>query len=154
MRAVIQRVNQASVSGGGKVASIQQGLCVLLGIAAEDTEEDLEYIIQKTLHLKAFSGENEEERWKRSVVDLQGEILLVSQFTLHAAFKGQGRVSFHRSMPPDRSRELFHLAIDKFQENYRQNAVKACVFGSYMNVSLVNDGPVTFIIDSKSPKGL
>jgi D-tyrosyl-tRNA(Tyr) deacylase len=76
MRAVIQRVSQASVTGGGKVASIQQGLCVLLGIAAEDTEEDLEYIVQKTLQIKAFSGEAEEERWKRSVVDIHGEILL------------------------------------------------------------------------------
>ncbi|GJQ09914.1 hypothetical protein GpartN1_g1705.t1 [Galdieria partita] len=154
MRAVIQRVSQASVSGGGKVASIQQGLCILLGIAAEDTEEDLDYVIQKTLQIKAFSGEDEEERWKRNVVDIQGEILLVSQFTLHAVFKGQGKVSFHRSMPPDTSRQMFQLAIDKFQERYKQNAVKACVFGSYMNVSIVNDGPVTFIIDSKSPKGL
>ncbi|KAK4525355.1 hypothetical protein GAYE_SCF09G3263 [Galdieria yellowstonensis] len=154
MRAVIQRVSQASVTGGGKVASIQQGLCVLLGIAAEDTEEDLEYIVQKTLQIKAFSGEAEEERWKRSVVDIQGEILLVSQFTLHAAFKNQGKVSFHRSMSPERSRELFQLAIDKFQEKYKPNAVRACVFGSYTNVSLVNDGPVTFLLDSKNPKGL
>jgi D-tyrosyl-tRNA(Tyr) deacylase len=130
------------------------GLCVLLGIAAEDTEEDLEYIVQKTLQIKAFSGEAEEERWKRSVVDIHGEILLVSQFTLHAAFKNQGKVSFHRSMSPERSRELFQLAIDKFQEKYKPNAVRACVFGSYMNVSLVNDGPVTFLLDSKNPKGL
>eukprot|EP00871_Galdieria_phlegrea_P002252 jgi/Galph1/3027/GphlegSOOS_G1685.1 len=152
MRAVIQRVSQASVSGGGKVASIQQGFCILLGIAVTDTEEDLDVIVQKTLQLRAFPDEKDEERWKRNVMDVQGEILLVSQFTLHAAYKSNGRVSFHRSLEPEKSREMFNLAVEKFQKRYRENAVKVCVFGSYMNVSLVNEGPVTFIIDSKDPK--
>ncbi|KAF6000519.1 hypothetical protein CCYA_CCYA19G4709 [Cyanidiococcus yangmingshanensis] len=161
MRAVIQRVAQASVSGGGKTASIGRGLCVFIGIAQEDSEEDINLICRRITELKLFPEETQVSetkesrgRWARSVVDANGEILLISQFTLHGVFKSNKSVSFHRSMAPDQAKIFFEKLHATLQNSVpHPEAVKCCVFGSYMNVSVVNDGPVTILVDSKQPKG-
>ncbi|OSX74766.1 hypothetical protein BU14_0268s0007 [Porphyra umbilicalis] len=169
MRAVVQRVAQASVTGGGKTAAIGKGLCVLVGITHDDTKDDSDYLIKKLLSLRLFGSDSgpdrsdpvpdvvEEkapstQRWTSSVVDIQGEILLVSQFTLHAVYKGS-KASFHRAMPGAESEAMFYGMSERLRQQYNVEAVKDCVFGSDMNVSLVNVGPVTLILDSKQPKG-
>jgi D-tyrosyl-tRNA(Tyr) deacylase len=161
MRAVIQRVAQASVTGGGQTATIGRGLCVFVGFAQEDTDEDLNFICRRISEAKIFpevSDESEKQngraRWARSVFDLGGEILLISQFTLHGVFKSNKSVSFHRSMAPERARLFFERVYLTLQGLMpRPDLVKKCVFGSYMNVSVVNDGPVTIVVDSRQPKG-
>mmetsp|Transcript_20055 Transcript_20055/g.80345 ORF Transcript_20055/g.80345 Transcript_20055/m.80345 type:complete len:154 (-) Transcript_20055:3282-3743(-) len=152
MRAVVQRVAQATVTGGGATASIDRGLCVLLGITTDDTSEDSNYIVKKLLNLKIFPDDGESSGWKKSVLDVRGEILMVSQFTLHAVYKGM-KPSFHRSMAPADAEHMFLETVAQLKANYEQDRVAHCVFGSYMNVSLVNDGPVTLILDSREPKG-
>jgi len=108
--------------------------------------------IKKLLNLKIFPSDNESSGWKKSVLDVGGEILVVSQFTLHAVYKGT-KPSFHRSMAPTDAELIFQEAVAQLKANYSQDRVAQCVFGSYMNVSLVNDGPVTLILDSRQPKG-
>ncbi|KAK1863195.1 hypothetical protein I4F81_005756 [Pyropia yezoensis] len=170
MRAVVQRVAQASVTGGGKTAAIGKGLCVLVGFAQDDAAADVDHVIKKLLSLRVFDralapGQDgvdadgdaagrtpSAQRWASNVVDIQGEILLVSQFTLHAVYKGS-KASFHRAMPGSESEAMFYGLAAELQKQYSPAAVKACVFGSMMNVNLVNEGPVTLIIDSKQPKG-
>mmetsp|Transcript_1352 Transcript_1352/g.4062 ORF Transcript_1352/g.4062 Transcript_1352/m.4062 type:complete len:157 (-) Transcript_1352:36-506(-) len=155
MRAVVQRVAQASVSGGGKTESIERGLCVLVGITSNDTNSDLDIIVKKLLNLKLFpdgDGDGKGSAWKKSVAEIQGDVLFVSQFTLHAVYKGN-KPSFHRSMAPTDAEKMFYNLVERFKTDHSPDNVKACVFGSYMNVSLVNDGPVTVILDSEQPKG-
>mmetsp|Transcript_8108 Transcript_8108/g.21451 ORF Transcript_8108/g.21451 Transcript_8108/m.21451 type:complete len:176 (-) Transcript_8108:943-1470(-) len=174
MRLVIQRVAQASVTGGGRTDAIGRGLLVLVGVEDGDTRDDAQFVIGKMLKLKLFpsppapptEGAQERQnegsigesanggsRWAQSVVEAGFEVLLVSQFTLHAVFKG-ARPSFHRAMAPSSSKEMFERLVEDTRAQLGDPArVKCCVFGSYMNVALVNDGPVTLIVDSRNPKG-
>mmetsp|Transcript_13310 Transcript_13310/g.23903 ORF Transcript_13310/g.23903 Transcript_13310/m.23903 type:complete len:161 (-) Transcript_13310:759-1241(-) len=158
MRLVVQRVAQASVTGGGETSSIGRGLLVLVGMESTDTSIDSEFCLKKLIQLKLFpenSNSNDTEsdkksnRWSKNVVDLGLEILLVSQFTLYAVYKGS-KPSFHKAMNPEISNPFYYKFVDDVRSQYIPERVKTCVFGSYMNVSLVNDGPVTLIIDSKS----
>ncbi|MEM9932438.1 MAG: D-aminoacyl-tRNA deacylase [Bacteroidota bacterium] len=147
MRALIQRVSHASVEVEGKtLGSIQQGLLVLLGIAHEDTETDQDWLIRKVLNLRIFS--DEEGKMNLSVKDIQGEILLISQFTLFANSKKGNRPSYIRSAPPAISIPMYERFLDELQAQF-PGKVASGEFGADMKVSLLNDGPVTILLDSQ-----
>lgn len=147
MRAVIQRVSSASVKVEDKItASIGQGLLVLLGIEQEDTEEDTNWLIKKILNMRIFS--DEEDKMNLSVRDVEGDLIVVSQFTLHASTKKGNRPSFIRAAPPGLA-EKGYLDFVKQMRTSFEGSVQTGVFGAMMEISLVNDGPVTIIIDSK-----
>jgi D-aminoacyl-tRNA deacylase len=148
MRAVVQRVAQASVTGGGETSQIRSGICVLVGISVSDTKAEAQDLIRQLLRLKVFSGEDSaKERWTKSVRDVRGDVLLVPQFTLFARVKS-GRPSFHLAMPPSTACDFFHDFVADFKAEYGDGVVASGVFGSRMQVSLVNDGPVTMIVES------
>jgi D-tyrosyl-tRNA(Tyr) deacylase len=148
MRAVIQRVSQASVSiGGRKTAGIGKGLLVLLGIENADTDTDIEWLSHKIKNLRIFS--DSEGKMNLSVKDIDGEVLIVSQFTLHAKTKKGFRPSFVHAAKPDSAIPLYEKFIRKFEEEM-PGKIQTGEFGAMMQVALVNDGPVTIIIDTKN----
>ncbi|MDZ7378912.1 MAG: D-aminoacyl-tRNA deacylase [candidate division KSB1 bacterium] len=145
MRAVVQRVRRACVRVDGRlVGAIGPGLLVFLGIAASDTEEDARWLCDKALHLRIFA--NDAGKFDRSVRDVGGEVLVVSQFTLLADVAKGRRPSFSDAAPPDRARELYAHFVGLL----RQCGVSCATgeFGAHMEVELVNDGPVTIVMDS------
>jgi D-aminoacyl-tRNA deacylase len=148
MRAVIQRVLEASVTGDGKlISSIQHGLLVLLGVEEGDGAEDVAWLSSKVARMRIFS--DEEGKMNRSILDSKGDILIVSQFTLHASTKKGNRPSFLRAAAPILSEPLYR----DFCVALEQEIGKPCgrgVFGADMKISLVNDGPVTILIDSRA----
>lgn len=146
MRLVIQRVLEASVSiDGERVAEIGKGLMVLVGVENGDTEEDAKWLAAKTASMRIFDDEN--GVMNRSVVDIDGELLAVSQFTLMASTKKGNRPSYIRSAGHDLAVPLYERYCELLSENAGRNVQKG-VFGADMKVSLINDGPVTIIIDS------
>jgi D-tyrosyl-tRNA(Tyr) deacylase len=148
MRLVIQRVSQASVTVENQIiAQIANGLLVLLGIESEDSEEDVDWLIQKTSQMRIFS--DEEGKMNCSLQDIDGELLVVSQFTLHASTKKGNRPSFIAAARPDHAIPLYQSFIRKAQVVI-QKQVQSGSFGADMKVSLINDGPVTITIDSKN----
>jgi D-aminoacyl-tRNA deacylase len=148
--AVIQRVSKASVSIENSLKSeIEQGFLILLGITHQDNHEDVEWLARKITSLRIFS--DEEGKMNLSLLDIEGEALIVSQFTLHAATKKGNRPSFIEAARPDVAIPLYHLFINEVQKDLTK-PVKTGEFGADMKVSLVNDGPVTIIIDSKNRK--
>ena len=148
MRVVIQRVSKASVTVDNQlVSSIGGGLMVLAGFEEADTAEDLDWMSAKIVNLRIFG--DKEGVMNLSVKDTDGEVLLVSQFTLHAATKKGNRPSYIRAAKPEISIPLYHLFIEKVGEQLG-NRVKTGIFGADMKVELLNDGPVTIIIDSKN----
>lgn len=154
MRAVVQRVAQASVTGGGRTAEIGRGLCVLVGIEVGDSSADRDAFINQLLKLRLFhasDGESEGRPWSSSVVDTNADILLVSQFTLNATLKS-GKPSFHRAMRPEAAREMWGDLVEYCTRMHPRGRVESCVFGSMMHVSLVNDGPVTLCLTSTDGK--
>ena len=148
MRAVIQRVSEASVVvEDEKVANIQQGLLVLLGIEIEDTKEDADWLANKIAALRIFS--DSEGKMNNSILDVDGDVIVVSQFTLHAKTKKGNRPSYIKSARPEQAIPLY----DQFKKELSEvigKQVQSGEFGADMKVSLVNDGPVTIIIDSKN----
>ena len=145
MRAVVQRVKSASVSVDNKViGEIEKGLLVFLGIGNGDTETDLKYIADKVTGLRIFGDEN--DKMNNSVEDIDGEILVISQFTLYGDCRKGKRPKFTSSMEPVTATELY----EKFIELVKNKGIKTehGEFGADMSVSLVNDGPVTIILDS------
>ncbi|WP_457594439.1 D-aminoacyl-tRNA deacylase [Hydrogenimonas sp.] len=145
MIALLQRVRASSVSVEGKrVASIGPGLNILLGVFNEDTEEDIAKLVKKIPDLRIFS--DEEGRMNRSLRDTGGEALVVSQFTLAANVKKGRRPSFERAMEPNGAKRLYEMFCDKMGESV---PVQRGVFGAMMEVEIVNDGPVTIVVDSK-----
>ncbi len=147
MKAVIQRVKNASVSIDGNLfSSINAGILVLLGIEKGDSVQEAEYVCGKLLRLRIFEDENEKMNY--SVADIKGEILVVSQFTLAGNVKKGNRPSFDNAMKPDEAEILY----EKFVEMLKLSGLKTETgkFGAMMEVSLVNDGPVTFIIEQKN----
>ena len=148
MRAVIQRVSEASVVvEDEKVANIQQGLLVLLGIEIEDTKEDADWLANKISALRIFS--DSEGKMNNSILDVDGDVIVVSQFTLHAKTKKGNRPSYIKAARPEQAIPLYEL----FKEELSQligKKVQSGVFGANMQVSLINDGPVTIIIDTKN----
>jgi D-tyrosyl-tRNA(Tyr) deacylase len=148
MRAVIQRVSEASVTIEGAVrSSIGPGLLVLLGIESADTQEDIEWLSSKIVQLRIFNDEN--GQMNRSVTETGGELLLISQFTLHAATKKGNRPSFIRAARPEQARVIYDQMTLQLQALLGPR-VKTGVFGADMKVALCNDGPVTIWFDTKN----
>lgn len=146
MRLVIQRVNHAGVQVSGKeIASCGKGLLVLLGVTHDDSMEDVEYCASKTLGLRIF--EDEYEKMNLSIQDIQGEILVVSQFTLYGDIRKGRRPSFVNSAKPDKANELYEEYVKYLQKE--NIPVSTGQFGADMKVELINDGPVTILVDSK-----
>lgn len=148
MKTVIQRVSSASVTIDSKiVANIQKGLLVLVGIEDADTQEDINWLCQKIVNLRIFADEN--EVMNLSVKDINGEIIVVSQFTLHALTKKGNRPSYSKASKPEIAIPIYQSFIDKMEMELGRKIQKG-IFGADMKVSLLNDGPVTLIIDSKN----
>lgn len=148
MRIVLQRVSSASVSIEGKLQGvIGQGLLLLLGIENEDTPEDADWLCQKIAAMRIFS--DEQGLMNRSVLDIGGEILVISQFTLHASTKKGNRPSFIKAARPEQAIPLYEYAI-RTLEQLLNKPIATGTFGADMQVSLINDGPVTICIDSKN----
>lgn len=148
MRVVIQRVKFARVRIENRLHSeIGQGLLVLAGIENEDSLSDAEWLAQKISSLRIFS--DEEGKMNKSVSEISGSVLLVSQFTLHASTKKGNRPSFIRAARPEQAIPLFELLKAELQRQLKQNILTG-VFGADMQIELLNDGPVTIIIDSKN----
>ena len=147
MRMVIQRVAQASVTIGQQVkSSIQAGLLILLGIGKEDTEEDANWLVNKVIGLRIFN--DEQGIMNRSIMDIKGEILVVSQFTLMAETKKGNRPSYIRAARPEIAEPLYNEVVQALELRLGHK-VGTGRFGADMQVSLVNDGPVTIWLDSK-----
>ena len=144
MRAVVQRVQRAHVVVRGEtVGAIGPGLCVLLGVAGDDSEGDAERLAAKTAHLRIF--ENEAGKFDLSLLDIQGEVLVVSQFTLIADTAKGNRPSFGHAAPPEDAERLYDVFRDALSA--LQVRVETGVFGARMQLELVNDGPVTIVLD-------
>jgi D-tyrosyl-tRNA(Tyr) deacylase len=146
MKALIQRVTSAEVLIEGKLYSeIGKGILVLLGVEKGDTDKDVEYIVKKVSHLRIFEDAN--KKMNLSAIDIKGEFLVISQFTLSADYRKGNRPSFDHAEEPARARELYLQFIDDLRKS--RLLVKSGDFGAYMQVHLVNDGPVTILLDSK-----
>lgn len=147
MRIVIQKVSKASVTVEGKtVSSIGDGLLVLVGIEDADTDEDIDWLVKKMLNLRIF--DDGDGVMNLSVQDVGGDVIIVSQFTLHASTKKGNRPSYIRASKPDFAVPMYEKFIRKTEESLGKK-VGTGVFGAMMDVELVNNGPVTIIIDSK-----
>lgn len=148
MRVVIQRVSEASVTIlNEKVAEINKGLLILLGIEEQDSQEDIDWLCKKIINLRIFADEN--DVMNLSVKDISGEIIVVSQFTLHASTKKGNRPSYIKAAKPDFAIPMYEKFIERLEESFGKK-VQTGQFGADMKVGLVNDGPVTIIIDSKN----
>lgn len=148
MRAVIQRVNEARVSiNNSGESAIKNGLLVLLGIEDNDSTEDIEWLSGKISRLRIFNDDN--GVMNRSVMDVDGEIMVISQFTLHASTKKGNRPSYIRAAKPDTAIPLYNSFIRKLEQDTNKE-VKTGKFGEQMNIWLINNGPVTIIIDTKN----
>jgi D-tyrosyl-tRNA(Tyr) deacylase len=148
MRAIIQRVSSASCSIEGKISGqIGKGFMILLGIEDNDTDEDLNWLAQKISNMRIFSDEN--GLMNKALNDVQGNILLISQFTLFASTKKGNRPGFTRSAKPNLAVPLYEKMIIELGQ-LTGTKIQTGVFGADMQISLVNDGPVTIIIDTKS----
>ena len=148
MRAVIQRVSHASVVVEGEtVGDISAGLLVFLGIGDEDSQEDIDWLSPKIVNMRIFP--DDQGVMNRSLIDVEGEILIISQFTLHASTKKGNRPSYIKAAKPETSKVVYDDFIAAVQLLVR-NKVQKGIFGADMKVTLLNDGPVTIIIDSKN----
>jgi len=150
MRAVVQRVSSAAVSVDKEtISSIGQGLLVLVGIAADDKQEDVEQLAKKILKIRMWPDAKTDAAWKSSVKDINGEILCVSQFTLTANTSKGSKPDFHRAMAPELSRVMYGSVLERLGVLYSPAKIQDGKFGAMMSVSLTNDGPVTFTLDTQ-----
>ena len=148
MRAVIQRVSEASVTvEGAIIGQIQRGLMVLVGIVNEDDTSDIEWLSNKIIHMRIFEDEN--GVMNKSLIEVGGEILLVSQFTLHASTKKGNRPSYIAAAKPEISIPIYEAMIYQLEKDLGAS-IQTGKFGADMKVALINDGPVTITIDSKN----
>jgi D-tyrosyl-tRNA(Tyr) deacylase len=146
MRAIIQRVSRASVRVNGEiVGKIGKGILVLLGISQEDSEKEAKYILEKTLNLRIF--EDAEDKMNLSLLDIDGELLVVSQFTLYGDARKGRRPSFIKAALPEKANELYQFFVIEAQKQIAK--VETGKFRAMMDVDLVNDGPVTIMLDSE-----
>lgn len=144
MKLVVQRVTSASVEVDGEiVGQIEDGLMVLVGFGQNDSEKEADYLARKLAKLRIFH--DEDGRMNRSVIDIGGKLLLVPQFTLYAHTK-KNRPSFHKALAPDRATELFDYFTDKCRQYVE---VETGEFGAFMKVSLLNNGPVTILLEKE-----
>ncbi|AYN06203.1 D-aminoacyl-tRNA deacylase [Flavobacterium sp. 140616W15] len=148
MRVVLQRVSSASVVvDDNKVADIQNGLLVFVGIEDADTQEDIDWLAGKIIKIRIFNDEN--DVMNCSVQDINGEIIVVSQFTLHAGTKKGNRPSYIKASKPDIAIPLYENFVATLKKEFGSK-IQTGIFGADMKISLLNDGPVTIIIDSKN----
>ncbi|MBF7091238.1 D-tyrosyl-tRNA(Tyr) deacylase [Flavobacterium sp. ALJ2] len=148
MRVVLQRVSSASVVvDGNKVADIQKGLLVFVGIEDADIQEDIDWLAGKITKIRIFNDEN--DVMNCSVQDINGEIIVVSQFTLHAGTKKGNRPSYIKASKPDIAIPLYENFVATLEKEFG-NKIQTGIFGADMKISLLNDGPVTIIMDSKN----
>ena len=148
MKVVIQRVDSSSVTVNmDEISSIDNGLLILWGVEVEDSIEDVNILTEKILNLRVFS--DEEGKMNKSIVDVQGSILLVSQFTLLADVSKGNRPSFIKSENPEKAKLLLKSAVKNLSEKVQ---VKEGEFGAFMKVELINDGPVTILLEAKNGK--
>lgn len=146
MRAVIQRVSRASVKVDGIIqGEISQGILVLLGIRGGDTKTDLQWLAEKIVHLRIF--EDQQGKMNRSLADIGGEMLIISQFTLYGDCRKGRRPGFSSAAPPEIAEPLYQQFIEEVRD--RQVRVATGIFQATMEVELVNDGPVTLLLDSE-----
>ncbi len=146
MRAVIQRVNQASVTVDGHIAGqIEKGLLVFLGVAKDDTEDDIAFIADKVVNLRIFEDDN--GKMNLSVKDIGGGVLLISQFTLFGDCRKGRRPDFTAAGPPDLAKTLYKKTIAAIKEN--GVLVETGIFAAHMHIDSINDGPVTILLDTK-----
>jgi len=145
MIALVQRVKRSSVKVDEKLINkIDKGLNILLGVSNDDNEKDIDKLVKKILNLRIFNDEN--RKMNLSIKDIKGEILVISQFTLVGSVKKGNRPSFDRAMEPKEAKRLYEIFCEKLG---KEVDVKTGIFGAMMEVEIINDGPVTFIIDSK-----
>ena len=148
MRVVIQRVLQATVTVNGSIeGTINNGLLLLAGIENTDTDEDINWLCNKIINLRIFN--DKENTMNKSLADIGGELLLVSQFTLHASTKKGNRPSYIKAAAPEVAIPIYERLIEQLATHLGKK-IQTGIFGANMKVSLVNDGPVTIIIDSKN----
>jgi D-tyrosyl-tRNA(Tyr) deacylase len=148
MRAVIQRVTSASVTIENKIsAEIQMGLLIFVGIEAADSSEDIQWLSNKIVNLRIFADEN--GVMNKSVAAVQGEILVISQFTLHASTKKGNRPSYIQAAKPELSIPLYNTFLLQMQLDFGKN-IQSGTFGADMKIALINDGPVTILINTKN----
>jgi|SRR5690606_314556 len=148
MKAVIQRVSEASVTINGKItASIKVGVLVLLGIEEEDSSEDIEWLSGKVSRLRIFNDET--GVMNKSLIDINGNAVVVSQFTLHASTKKGNRPSYIKAAKPETAIPLYEMFVSQLEKDTGKK-VGTGKFGADMKVALINDGPVTIIIDTKN----
>ena len=148
MKVVLQRVSQASVTVDFKVvADIQKGLLILVGIEDSDTQEDIDWLVGKIIKIRIFGDEN--DVMNCSVQDIDGDLLVVSQFTLHASTKKGNRPSYIKASKPEYAIPMYDNFITSLEKEFNKK-VQTGIFGADMKVSLLNDGPVTILIDSKN----
>jgi D-tyrosyl-tRNA(Tyr) deacylase len=148
MKIVLQRVSQASVTVESKiVADIQKGLLVLVGIEDADTQEDIDWLVGKIIKMRIFGDEN--DVMNCSVQDIDGDIIVVSQFTLHASTKKGNRPSYIKASKPEFAIPMYENFVKALEKEFKKK-IQTGIFGADMKVSLLNDGPVTIVMDSKN----
>jgi len=146
MRVVIQRVTEAHVDvAGATVGAIRTGLLVLLGVTSTDTQKDAEYLADKITHLRIFP--DDARRMNRSLLEAQGALLVISQFTLYGDCRKGRRPGFDEAAPPEHAKTLYDYFVERLRSS--NTIVETGVFQAEMEVHLINDGPVTFVLDSK-----
>lgn len=146
MIALLQRVNKASVEVGGEtISEIGKGILIFLGIDKKDSKKDVEYLADKVVNLRIFEDNN--SKMNLSIKDVGGEIMVVSEFTLAGDCKKGNRPSFDKAMPPEEAEKLYRDFIDSLRS--KGIPVKEGIFRSFMHVSLINEGPVTFILNTR-----
>lgn len=150
MKVVVQRVSEAGVyiKSENYSAEIGNGMVILLGIKSGDKEEDVIFLADKCSNLRIFEDEN--EKMNLSLKDVEGEVLVISQFTLYGNAQRGNRPSFTDAAKPEEAIPLYEKFIERMKENLGNNKVKSGIFGAMMLIKIFNDGPVTIIIDSKS----
>lgn len=146
MRVIVQRVKSSSVRVNNEViGKIDRGLNLLVGFAATDTEAELDWMTRKTIDLRLFPDESGDRPWSKSIIDIQGEILVISQFTLYGDCRKGRRPSFSNSAAPDIAKPLYNLFVSKLKVSGLKIATGK--FGAMMEVKIENDGPVTLILE-------
>ncbi|WP_369048060.1 D-aminoacyl-tRNA deacylase [Tenacibaculum sp. UWU-22] len=150
MKVALQRVSKANVTvEKKKIADIKNGLLIFLGIVNEDTHDDIQWLVKKIINLRIFN--DEQQIMNKSLLDTNGEIIVVSQFTLHASTKKGNRPSYIKAAKPDVAIPLYEAFITNLEKNTNKK-VQTGKFGADMKVELLNDGPITIIIDTKDKK--
>ena len=149
MRVIIQRVRSSQVRVNGEiVGKIEKGLNLLVGIATNDSINEINWMVRKCLELRLFSDENSESKWTKSVQDIRGKLLVISQFTLYGDCRQGRRPSFSNSAPPAEAEKLYNLFVEQLKKSGLK--VETGIFGAMMEVSINNDGPVTLLLEKEA----